>query len=213
MLLLILDKTGVQEAFEYTNKVVTLSFHKHSPGFFPGTGALTDIGKGPGLYHTVNVPLLAGLDDSTLAALFTRIFTKLVDVYQPGAIVCQCGADGLYGDPIDTPEASFNLTLDGYLACVRRVAQARLPTLFLGGGGYNLANTARLWTSVVGQLVDVPDEQLLDSDIPDRDPFFLQYAPSYEMRVEPGCGRNKNTPEYTQKILDTVLNNLDMIKI
>lgn len=122
----------------------------------------------------------------------------------------QCGADALYGDPIDT-EAPFNLTLDGYLACVRLVMSAQLPTLFLGGGGYNLANTARLWTSIVAQLVGTPE--LIDTDIPDHDPYFLQYAPSYEMRVEPGCHRNKNTPEYTQKILDTVLGNLDMIKI
>ena len=27
---------GVQEAFEYTNKVLTASFHKWGPGFFPG---------------------------------------------------------------------------------------------------------------------------------------------------------------------------------
>lgn len=27
---------GVQEAFEYTNKVMKLSFHKWQPGFFPG---------------------------------------------------------------------------------------------------------------------------------------------------------------------------------
>lgn len=200
---------------------MTLSFHKHSPGFFPGTGALTEIGKGPGKYHTVNVPLLTGLDDSTLATLFSRIFDKLVDVYRPEAIVVQCGADGLYGDPIDT-QGPFNLTLEGYLACIRRVMRAQLPTLYLGGGGYNLANTARLWTSIIGLLVssggdaDSQEEfvsQMLKTDIPDHDPYFLHYAPSYEMSIEPGCHRNKNTPEYTQKLLETILTNLDMIKI
>ena len=45
---------GVQEAFEYTNKVMTVSFHKYMPGFFPGTGNLDDIGKGPGKYFTVS---------------------------------------------------------------------------------------------------------------------------------------------------------------
>ena len=33
-------KKGVQEAFEYTNKVMTASFHKWGPGFFPGAKEL-----------------------------------------------------------------------------------------------------------------------------------------------------------------------------
>lgn len=49
---------------------MTLSFHKLAAGFFPGTGTKEEIGKGSGLYHTVNVPLLGGLDDKTLSDVF-----------------------------------------------------------------------------------------------------------------------------------------------
>lgn len=193
---------------------MTLSLHKHSPGFFPGTGGLNETGKGPsGAYHTINVPFLSGLDDTTLTSLFSPIFTKLVEVYRPQAIVLQCGADGLYGDPIDSADQAFNLTLDGYMACVRHVIASQVPTMFLGGGGYNLANTARLWTSIVDLLVSGGNSLGLNNDIPDHDAFFLEYAPSYEMRIEPGCLRNKNTPDYVQSVLGTVMTNLDNIKI
>ena len=33
------DDIGVEDAFCATGKVLTVSFHKHSPGFFPGISA------------------------------------------------------------------------------------------------------------------------------------------------------------------------------
>lgn len=99
------------------------------------------------------------------------------------------------------------------MACVRHVIASQVPTMFLGGGGYNLANTARLWTSIVDLLVSGGNSLGLNNDIPDHDAFFLEYAPSYEMRIEPGCLRNKNTPDYVQSVLGTVMTNLDNIKI
>ena len=35
--------TGVEEAFYLTKKVVTLSFHKQSPGFFPGMSFMSPV--------------------------------------------------------------------------------------------------------------------------------------------------------------------------
>ncbi len=35
---------GVEEAFAYDRGVFSLSLHRHSPGFFPGTGDLPDVG-------------------------------------------------------------------------------------------------------------------------------------------------------------------------
>lgn len=55
---------GVEEAFFTTNRVMTASFHKFGD-YFPGTGALDDIGVGPGKYYAVNFPLSEGVDDLT----------------------------------------------------------------------------------------------------------------------------------------------------
>lgn len=63
---------GVQEAFEYVNKVVTLSVHKLAHGFFPGTGALQEIGKGVGKSYKINMPFKSGLDDNMLFEAFSK---------------------------------------------------------------------------------------------------------------------------------------------
>ena len=42
---------GVEDAFSFTDKVMTMSIHKHEFGFFPGTGALKDVGFGKGKFY------------------------------------------------------------------------------------------------------------------------------------------------------------------
>jgi len=51
-------------------------------------------------------------------------------------IVCQCGADSLYGDPIDL-QNPFNLTIEGYISCIKQILETRLPAIFLGGGCFS----------------------------------------------------------------------------
>jgi acetoin utilization deacetylase AcuC-like enzyme len=44
---------GVEQAFYFTDKVFTLSFHNHGPGFFPGTGAANRKGEAEGKYYNI----------------------------------------------------------------------------------------------------------------------------------------------------------------
>ncbi len=69
---------GVEEAFEYTNRVMTLSLHQFDEmnKFFPGTGNFDSFGKNEGIYHSVNVPLNPGCRDETFKFLFNEIFDK-----------------------------------------------------------------------------------------------------------------------------------------
>jgi histone deacetylase 1/2 len=61
------------------------------------------------------------------------VFNKVIEVYRPEVIVSQCGADSLYGDPIE-PCGPFNLTVQGYCECIKEILKTRIPTMFLGGG-------------------------------------------------------------------------------
>lgn len=63
--------------------------------------------------------------------LLYRVMTSVHESYAPKVIVCQCGADGLAGDPM----SSFNLTLTAYRHCLYFLLQWKLPLLLLGGGG------------------------------------------------------------------------------
>ena len=59
--------------------------------FFPGTGALEDVGERGGRFCSLNVPLVAGTDNGTFLRMFKRIMRRVMDVYQPECVVLQCG--------------------------------------------------------------------------------------------------------------------------
>lgn len=81
--------------------------------------------------------------------------------FNPKAVVLQLGADTIAGDPM----CSFNMTPVGIGKCLKYILQWELATLILGGGGYNLANTARCWTYLTGVILG----KTLSSEIPDHE--------------------------------------------
>ena len=50
-----------------------------------------------------------GIDDESYQNTFVPIVSKVMESYQPSAVVLQCGADSLSGDRL----GCFNLTLKG----------------------------------------------------------------------------------------------------
>lgn len=73
---------GVEEAFYTTNRVMTASFHKFGD-FFPGTGAIDDIGVGDGKYYSVNYPLDEGIDDLSYELAFKPVMKAIFDNFKP----------------------------------------------------------------------------------------------------------------------------------
>ena len=191
---------GVEEAFYTTDRVMTVSFHKFGE-YFPGTGDLQvrasplpkkiaerpfqDIGAGRGKYYSVNFPLRDGIDDDCYETIFRPMITKVMETYQPNAIVLQCGADSLSGDRL----GCFNLTLKGksietfhrandqssasvlvgHGKCVEFVKNFNLPLLILGGGGYTIRNVARVWTAetaiALSQEIPNGEQSLIPTEI------------------------------------------------
>lgn len=131
---------GVEEAFYITDRVMTVSFHKFGD-FFPGTGHIRDIGASAGKYYALNVPLNDGVNDDNFRSLFRPIIQKVMEVYQPEAVVLQCGADSLAGDRL----GCFNLSVKGHADCLRFLRSFNVPLMVLGGGGYTIRNVARCW--------------------------------------------------------------------
>jgi len=76
---------------------------------------------------------------------------RIIDWYQPGAIVLQCGSDSLSGDRL----GSFNLSMKGHAACVQFMKKFNLPLLLLGGGGYTVKSVARTWAYETGLAAGV----------------------------------------------------------
>ena len=61
---------------------------------------------------------------------YFSVLSAVKSQFDPEAVVCQCGADGLVGDPM----ATYNLTLHGLGRCVEWLMDWQLPTLLTGGG-------------------------------------------------------------------------------
>ncbi|KAG5566569.1 hypothetical protein RHGRI_002203 [Rhododendron griersonianum] len=227
---------GVEEAFYFTDRVMTVSFHKYGDLFFPGTGDVKEIGEKEGKFYAINVPLKDGIDDASFNRLFKTIIAKVVETYLPGVIVLQCGADSLAGDRL----GCFNLSIDGaylpvieellcvcvlfgkivtllpfilfilcasHAECVRFVKKFNLPLLVTGGGGYTKENVARCWTVETGVLLDTD----LPNEIPEND-YSKYFAPENTLKIPSGYIENLNTKSYISTIKMQVLENLRCIQ-
>jgi acetoin utilization deacetylase AcuC-like enzyme len=82
---------GVEAAFRTSERVVTLSFHVHEPGFFPGTGGWSGRGKG-----TWNVPLERGMKSVVWEEIVCRCVDEVWRGCEPECLVLQCGCDGTH---------------------------------------------------------------------------------------------------------------------
>jgi len=193
---------GVEEAFYTTDRVMTVSFHKYGD-FFPGSGAVGDVGDQKGKYYSVNFPLEDGIDDKNFLAVFKPVISKIMEVFRPGAIVLQCGADSLTGDRL----GCFNVTLRGHGECVRYMKSYGLPLLVLGGGGYNIRNVSRCWTYETSVI--------LDTEVSDYIPyneFFHYYGPDFKLHLQERDMENRNTREQLEKYKQKVFENLSYLE-
>ncbi|RPD65961.1 histone deacetylase RPD3 [Lentinus tigrinus ALCF2SS1-7] len=166
---------GVEEAFYTTDRVMTCSFHKYGE-YFPGTGTLYDRGRGKGRGYALNVPLKDGITDEAYKSVFQPIIDKIIEVYQPSAIVLQCGADSLSGDKL----GCLNLTMQGHASCVQYVRTKNIPLLLLGGGGYTVKNVARTWTYETICALGLENE--IDHNLPWHE-YFEWFGPRYRLEV------------------------------
>ena len=133
---------GVQWAFYDTDRVLTISLHQDGRTLFPGSGFVDEIGKGPGMGYSVNLPLPPYTDDELYLWAFLEIVPPLVERFKPDLIVTQLGVDTHYLDPL----ANLMLTTRGQSQIFQALEKLATRWLALGGGGYNLDVVPRAWT-------------------------------------------------------------------
>ncbi|XBH83798.1 hypothetical protein VPH35_072132 [Triticum aestivum] len=193
---------GVEKAFVDSNQVMTLSFHQYESQFFPGTGSIDDVGEGAGRYHALNVPLKKGMDDQGYHELFKPIVGKAMQVFQPDAVVLQCGADSLSGDRL----AGLELSVGGHAECVKYLRGFNAPLLLLGGGGYTINHVASCWCYETAVAVGKEDE--IADEIPHHpyDHYYRSQGYKLQCRTEaPGSrssGENKDAAAIRVKALE-----------
>jgi acetoin utilization deacetylase AcuC-like enzyme len=129
---------GTQAAFYDDPTVLFISTHQFP--FYPGSGAVNEIGVGAGEGFTINVPLPAGCTDAEYLQVFQDIVVPAAEKFQPEWILVSAGFDPHRRDPL----AGMNVTEEGFGAMARsllgladRFADGRIA--FLLEGGYDLA--------------------------------------------------------------------------
>jgi len=190
---------GVEEAFYTTDRVMTLSFHKFGE-YFPGTGAIQDIGYETGKYYAVNCPLLDGIDDDHFEYIFNPVVDQVFTAFRPDAVLLQCGADSLSGDRL----GCFNISAKGHGKCVEYIKGKNIPMLVTGGGGYTLRNVPRLWTYETSVCLgtDIPNE------LPESNEYREYFCPEYKLHMSTSNMENLNTRAELDEKIAKILENL-----
>jgi len=128
---------GTQDAFYSDDSVLFISTHQHP--FYPGTGAINDIGQGPAKGTTINIPLSQGQGDTNYMRIFREIIWPAARRFQPQLILVSAGFDAHFVDPL----ASMRLSLQGYAQLCRELLQMANELcggkiVFVMEGGYDL---------------------------------------------------------------------------
>ncbi|KAK0489817.1 hypothetical protein EDD18DRAFT_1334878 [Armillaria luteobubalina] len=104
------------------------------------------------------------------------VVDKILEVFQPNAVVLQRGVNFLSGDKVDC----LNLTIRGLAHCVQYLRKKNVLLILLSGGGYTVMNAARTWTYETACALGIED--IIDPNLPWNE-YFEWFGPRYRLEV------------------------------
>jgi acetoin utilization deacetylase AcuC-like enzyme len=125
---------GTQDAFYADGRVLYVSLHEFP--LYPGTGAMSEIGRGPGAGRTLNLPVPPGTTGDVYLEAVDDVIAPVVEGFRPTWLILSAGFDAHRRDPITglgLSSGDFGLVTERVLEFVpagRRVAVLE--------GGYDL---------------------------------------------------------------------------
>jgi acetoin utilization deacetylase AcuC-like enzyme len=149
---------GTQHIFEDDPNVLFISLHRFGRGFFPGTGAIDEVGTGAGRGRTVNVAWSqAGLGDADYAAAFALIVMPILREFDPQLLLISAGFDAAEGDV----QGKMRMTPEGFACMAKQLLS--LPTacapVVVFEGGYHLEQSAACAEAVLAEMLEQCDEK------------------------------------------------------
>jgi acetoin utilization deacetylase AcuC-like enzyme len=125
---------GTQHIFENDPGVLYISTHQYP--YYPGTGAIDEVGRHDGEGYTVNLAFPAGCGDAEYADAFTRIIVPICHQYEPEFVLISAGFDAHVRDPLggmQLTEVGFRDMTRALLAVARAHASGRCAAVLEGG--------------------------------------------------------------------------------
>jgi acetoin utilization deacetylase AcuC-like enzyme len=153
---------GTAEAFRPRADVLFASIHQ--AGIYPGTGALSDMGSGPGEGYTINLPVPAGSEEDLWLSLIEHIVLPPARTFAPDLVLVSAGFDAHREDPL----AGCRLETASFAEMTRHVrdlaGELDVPIGTVLEGGYEPAAVARC---VRATLLALAGDQPAHSAAPD----------------------------------------------
>ena len=134
---------GTQHMFETDPGVLYISTHQYP--YYPGSGAMDEVGRGDGVGYTVNLPFPAGFGDAEYAEAFTRIVEPIAHQYAPEFVLISAGFDAHARDPLggmQVTEAGFASMARRLLGVAQADAHGRCAAILEGGYDLTAIRTA-----------------------------------------------------------------------
>jgi acetoin utilization deacetylase AcuC-like enzyme len=129
---------------QFYERPEVLFFDAHRYPFYPGSGALHEVGRGPGYGMTVNAPMPAGLGDADYHLLFEEALLPIAAAFEPELVLVSAGFDAHRDDPLGDQRVSE----EGFAAVAGTLYQ--IAREHCGGrivmvmeGGYDLEGLGR----------------------------------------------------------------------
>jgi acetoin utilization deacetylase AcuC-like enzyme len=141
---------GTAEIFRRRSDVLVANIHQS--GIFPGSGALSDVGSGPGEGYTVNLPVPAGAGEELWLSLLEHIVIPVGTAFEPQLVLVSAGFDAHRADPL----ANSMLEAESFalMACHARdlAREMRAPLGAVLEGGYDPSALAESVAATLGAL-------------------------------------------------------------
>ena len=141
---------GTQDIFWNDPRVFYISLHEWPQ--YPGTGALSEMGAGPGHRTTMNFPLPSGATGDVYRHAVDEVIVPALEAWGPTWMILSAGFDGHRRDPI----TDLGLTSGDYADMTRDLVALVSPgrRLVFLEGGYDLEALSLCSGSVLSVLVD-----------------------------------------------------------
>lgn len=123
---------GTQHIFEEDDTVFYFSTHEYP--HYPGTGSLSEIGRGKGAGYTKNFPMKAGSGDREYLHVYKEILPGIIRGFMPDIILVSAGYDIRSEDPL----SSIRVSDEGVRGIVQCILSFDIPVVFSLEGGYDL---------------------------------------------------------------------------
>lgn len=142
---------GTEEIFYESNRVLYWSLHQFPA--FPQKGTVDEIGSGPGVGFTINVPLPPKSGDDIYLRAVKKLL-PLVKQFKPDIVAVSAGFDAHRSDPLLDLELSFNC----YYALGKLLKENFNHIFATLEGGYNTENLPKCFYNFLDAVNGKPQQ-------------------------------------------------------